>query len=225
MDMDDAAFDKALIGAAFALGGETGWSRVSVAGAARRAALPLARARERFPSRAAILLRFGRMADMAALANPPAEGTVRDRLFYLLMQRIDVMQEHRTGVLALMRRLPSDPALALLLNCATRRSMRWLLEAAGVSADGVRGRLRVRGMVGIWLLGLRAWAADQSSDISATMSAVDSALQRAERLALWLGDSARPVAEQPGAPATEEEPPAPESPPPPAPLPPELPVA
>lgn len=45
--MDDVEFDKALIAAAFQLAAEKGWRAVSVVTAARAAALPLARARER----------------------------------------------------------------------------------------------------------------------------------------------------------------------------------
>ena len=129
--MDDAAFDNALIAAAFQLAAEQGWRRVSVVAAARAAGLPLARARERFPGRSAILLRFGRLADQAALAEAPSEGPVRDRLFDLLMRRIDALQTHRAGVLALLRALPAEPPIALLLALATRRSMRWMLAAAG----------------------------------------------------------------------------------------------
>lgn len=215
--MSDAEFDKALVGAAFALAGRSGWDAVSVAEAARSAGLDLVRARERFPGRAAILLRFGRLADQAALAQVPSEGSIRDRLFYLLMQRIDVMQEHRAGVLALLRRLPCHPATALLLDCATRRSMGWLLGAAGVSTAGLRGELRLRGLCGVWLWAMRAWQRDETEDMSTTMSAVDTALQRAGRLAAWLGDAARPAAEP--APAPEPEPPVPEAPPPPIPPP------
>ncbi|MDQ2803179.1 MAG: TetR family transcriptional regulator, partial [Pseudomonadota bacterium] len=185
--MDDADFDKTLIGAAFALAGERGWGAVSASSAARAAGLPLARARERFPGRAAILLRFGRMADQVALAELPIEGTVRDRLFYLTMQRLDVLQAHRAGVLALLRRLPSDPVTALLLDQATRRSMRWLLEASGVSTAGLMGELRVSGLELVWLWAIRAWRNDETEDLSMTMSSVDDALGRAERLASWLG--------------------------------------
>jgi ubiquinone biosynthesis protein COQ9 len=219
--MDDAEFDRALIRAAFELAGRNGWGAVTAARAAQEAGLSLARARERFPSRMAVLLRFGQIADQAALADPPKQGTVRDRLFYMLMQRFDVLQEHRAGVLALLRYLPTDPPLALLLECATRRSMRWLLEAAGVSTTGLRGELCARGLVAIWLWGLRTWRDDESPDLSATMSAVDGALGRAERLAGWFGardrsDEAVPPSEvtAPGQPGPEE-PPTPEEPPPP----------
>ncbi|MGA9867889.1 MAG: TetR family transcriptional regulator [Acetobacteraceae bacterium] len=215
--MSDAEFDKALLGAAFALAGAAGWDAVTVAEAARSANLDLARARERFPGRAAILLRLGRSADQAALAQAPAEGTVRDRLFYLLMQRIDVMQDHRAGVLALMRRLPRDPGTALLLACATRRSMRWLLDAAGVPTAGLRGELRVRGLCGVWLWVMRAWQHDETEDMAATMSALDAALRRAERLAPWLGGAAAhpapPEADANAEAAPDVEPPGSTSPP------------
>lgn len=185
--MDDAAFDRALIAAALALAADKGWRQVSVAAAAQAAGLDPARARERFAGRGAILLRLGRIADQAALAAAPAEGSVKDRLFDLLMRRIDVLQAHRAGVLALMRAVPAEPPTALLLTCATRRSMRWMLEAAGVSAHGVRGELRVKGLVLVWLWAVRAWQNDESADLSGTMAALDAALARAEQAAGMLG--------------------------------------
>jgi ubiquinone biosynthesis protein COQ9 len=191
--MDDAEFDRAMIAAAFQLAGEQGWRAVNVAAAARAAGLSLARARERFPGRLAILLRLGRLADQAALAEQPSDGPARDRLFDLLMRRIDVFQAHRAGVLALLRTLPAEPATALLLALATRRSMRWMLEAAGFSAVRVRGELRVKGLVAVWLWTMRAWQADASEDLSATMAALDAALNRAERAAAFLGWRAKPV--------------------------------
>ncbi len=105
-------------------------------------------------------MRFGRLVDQAALADATSEGPARDRLFDLLMRRIDALQSRRGGVLALLRALPSEPPFALLLGLATRRSMRWMLEAAGVSTAGVRGELRVRGLVAVWLWTVRAWRAD-----------------------------------------------------------------
>ena len=185
--MNDDEFDRALIAAALELAADKGWRHVSVPAAARAAGLDLARARERFVGRFTILLRLGRLADQAALAVAPAEGSVKDRLFDLLMRRIDVFQAHRAGVLALLRALPSEPPTALLLGCATRRSMRWMLEAAGVPAQGVRGELRVKGLVAVWLWAIRAWQSDESADLSGTMAALDAALARAEQAAGMLG--------------------------------------
>jgi hypothetical protein len=146
----------------------------------------LPRARERFPGRHTILLRFGRMADQAVLDGTFNDGTVREQLFELLMRRFDALQLHRAGVMALLRTLPFDPATALLLSCATRRSMRWMLQASGVRATGVKGEIQVRALVGVWLWGLRAWQRDDSEDLTTTMAAIDTALARAEQAANWV---------------------------------------
>lgn len=206
--MDDAEFDRALIAAAFQIAAEKGWRTVSVASAARAGGLALPRARARFPSRAAILLRFGRLADQAALADVPSDGSVRDRLFDLVMRRIDALQAHRAGVLALLRTLPADLPTALLLTVATQRGMRWLLEAAGVQSTGPRGELRVRGLLAVWLWTVRAWRNDDSEDLAATMVALDEALRRAERAAEWLGWRPRHAAPPPEEPPPAEAPPA-----------------
>lgn len=214
--MDDAEFDRALIAAAFELAADKGWARLSLAEAARGAGLPLDRARLRFPGRGALLLRFGRMADQAALAQAAPEGPLSDRLFDLLMRRIDVLQAHRGGVLALMRALPADPPLALFLAVANLRSMAWLLESAGISSTGPAGRLRTKGLLAVWLWTVRAWQRDGSPDLGATMAALHQALERAGRAANWLpggggSPEADPVAEpeSPGAiPGAPPEPPA-----------------
>jgi AcrR family transcriptional regulator len=203
-DMSQPDFDTALITAAFRLAADAGWHRVSAAAAARAAGVSLAEARERFPGRATILLRFGRMADQAALRDLSAEGPVRDILFDLLMRRYDALQPHRAGLRALLRALPFDPPTAMLLHCATHRSMRWMLQAAGVSATGRRGDLQVRGLTAVWYWGLRTWERDETEDLTATMATVDSALHRADRMASWLHGRAPAPSAPPAEPGAGE---------------------
>ena len=195
--MDYNEFDKSLIRAAFKMAATDGWSQMRVAEAARRGGLALNQARARFPTRGSVLSCFGRNADAAALAKL-SEGSRRDRLFDLLMRRIDSLQEHRAGVLALFNGLPAEPGTALMLGCASLASMRWMLEGAGVSSAGVRGALRAKGLLAVWLWTVRAWRGDESEDLSATMAALDQALNRAETADSWLGEA--DSAPGPGAP-------------------------
>jgi ubiquinone biosynthesis protein COQ9 len=206
--MDNDAFDRKLVEAAFTLIAERGWRRMSVAEAARQADLPLDQARGRFPVRAVVLLRFGVLADQAALALAPKEGLHRDRLFDLIMRRFDFLQSHRPGVMALLRALPTEPCVAALLAAANRRSMAWMLEGAGISARGPLGRLRTRGLLLVWLAGVRAWRNDTSPDLSATMAALDRALTRAEQVEGWLACRRRsaPLTPEPGPTPPEAEP-------------------
>jgi hypothetical protein len=184
--MDDTEFDRALIAAAFRQIAGSGWRRLDLAAAAREAGLDMARTRGRFPGRCALLLRFGRLADQAALSGALADGPVRDRLFDMLMRRIDALQTHRAGVIALLRALPSDPPAALLLGTASLRSMAWMLRGAGASAAPPFGVLRAKALLAVWLWTVRAWQRDSSEDLSATMAALDHALSRAERAESWL---------------------------------------
>ncbi len=181
--MSETDFDQALVTAAFALGAEAGWRKVSPAAAALRAGLDLAEARARFPACADILRTFGILADRHALHGALAEGSVRDRLFDTMLRRFDYLQAHRAGVVALLRFLPFAPPLAACLAHATVDSMGWLLESAGVRATGARGEVRKRGLALVWGYGVRAWLRDESADLAATMAAVDTALMKADALA------------------------------------------
>jgi ubiquinone biosynthesis protein COQ9 len=203
---DDEAFDQALIASAFRLAATESWRNLRIAAAARAAGLPLARARLRFPTRGVLLVRFGRMADAAALAEAAEEDTIHDRLFAMLMRRLDMFQAHREGVLALLESLPFRPRTTLFLGVLTTASMSWILGAAGVGTTGLAGQLRVKGLTAVWVWTLRAWQRDQTADLAPTMAALDAALGRAERAAGWL--ASLPFAgPAPKAPAGEESPP------------------
>ena len=69
-----------------------------------------------------------------------------------------------------------------------------MLEAAGDPARGLRGALRVHGLVAVWTWTLRAFERDESEDLSGTMAALDKALGRASEAAEWLsGERTRDV--------------------------------
>ena len=183
MDTDD--FDIALVASALTLAEERGWARVTVVDAARHAGLSLSLARQRFPLQLSILLRLGRMADDVALSDDMAGGSVRERLFDLLMRRLDVFQQYRNGLRAVLRALPFNPAQAVLLGGATLESMRWMADAAGVAATGPAGIVRVGALVGVWTHALRAWEKDENPDMGSTMAALDQALDQAGRFGLF----------------------------------------
>ena len=177
--MEDTAFDQALIAAVFGQAALFGWADVNIAAAAREAGLPVDRARARFPGRGAVLLRFGVIADQAALRAPSTEPSARERLFDMLMLRFDALQQHREGIRALMYAMRTDPGTSLLLYGATLRSMKWMLDGAGIPSGGIVGALRVHGLLALWTYALRAWERDDSPDLAATMAAVDRGLDRA----------------------------------------------
>ena len=183
-----SSLDEALFTASFELIAEVGWPGFSVAEAARRANLPLADVRARFACRMAVLARFDAMLDQSCLTDAITDGPMRDRLFDIVMRRIDGLQTHRDGVIALMRDLPRDPLTALALASLLLRSMGWLLEGVGISTVGLTGKLRTKGMLALWLHTVQAWSRDDSEDLSATMVALDNGLKRAAQAEATLAE-------------------------------------
>ena len=194
--MEDSQLDQVLIAAVFSQAALRGWGDVNIADAARDAGLPIGRVRARFPGRGAVLLRFGVMADQAALSAGSSEPSPRERLFDMVMSRFDALQQHRAGILQLLQALRTDPATSFLLYGATLRSMKWLLDGASIPSTGIVGGLRVHGLLALWLYALRAWERDESADLSATMAAVDRGLDRAIQAENMLpGRSSGPAAD------------------------------
>jgi ubiquinone biosynthesis protein COQ9 len=132
-----------------------------------------------------LLALHGRAIDAAVAAGtvPGQGGTPRDRIFDVLMRRIDAMQPHRAGLVRLLEELRTEPALALCLLAGLPRSMARLLRAAEIDASGILGALRVQGTTAVWLATVRAWVDDDSVDLGPTMAALDRALDRAEQVA------------------------------------------
>ena len=165
-----------------------GWPGLTMGRLAAEAAVPMATLRDRFPSRLDPLILHGRRVDHAVLAGtiPGQGGAARDRLFDVLMRRLDAMQPHRAGILRFLRDMRRDPSLAVLLGPQMSLSMRWMLDAAEIEGSGGRRRAMSLGLVGVWLATVRAWAEDESEDLGPTMAALDRALDRAEQVARTL---------------------------------------
>jgi AcrR family transcriptional regulator len=177
----DGVRDRA-IDAALKLAAGQGWRKTTLTAIAREAGVPLGALRVAFPSKPAIVDGLIQRVDQAALAAGPAEGSsARDRLFDVLMRRFDALDSHRGGVKAIVADLARDPLSALCHGPRLFDSMAWMLEAAGIGSSGPVGLLRTEGLCWVYLYALRAWLADDSTDRTHTMAALDRGLRQAEK--------------------------------------------
>lgn len=171
-----------------------GWRDLSYAEIAKDAGVSLAEAYQAYPSKAAILTGIGRDIDsriLASLEGDPLDGSAKDRLFDLLMRRFDILNEHRAAYAALAWELPRTPGEGIALLCQLGTSLAQMLEAAGLSASGLRGTLRIKGLGAIYAAGLRVWLKDDSPDLAKTMAELDKRLGQVER---WLDMTRRKAA-------------------------------
>jgi len=171
---------------ALTLAAEKGWRDLALADIAAGAGLSLAELYALYPSKQAILKAYSRKVDVAVLAETEKpEGPAKDRLFDVLMRRLDKLDPHKAGLQRIAEDTARDPLAMACSLARLDRSMAAMLEAAGISAAGLAGLLRVKGLSAVYLHGLRAWFRDDSPDKAKTMAALDRALGRADRLASW----------------------------------------
>ena len=160
----------------------------------RRADLSLAECRDEFGSTLSILAAHMKSVDRAVLSRPDtdmAEEPPRERLFDVLMRRIEAMAPHREAVHSLMRSARRNPGLAFALNGIALRSQRWMLTAADIDAAGPRGLIRAQGLAMLFASVLRTWVHDEDEGLAKTMAALDRGLDRGQRWSSRLEDLCR----------------------------------
>ena len=182
-----------IIEAFMALLAEQPIERIGLAEIAERSGVSLADLRGEFGSPLAILAAHVKELDRKVLAGADAEmadESPRERLFDVLMRRLEMLQPHKEAVRSLMRSARTNPPLALALNTMTVRSQQWMLTAAGIGASGPKGMVRAQGLALLFANVLRTWV-DDDDDGSRTLAALDRDLARGQRFAGLLDDLCR----------------------------------
>jgi len=177
-----------IVDAALKLSAERGWAAITLDDIAAAAKLDADEVYRLTPTKAAVLNAFVRRTDLAVLeerdeSEEGAQATMHDRLFDMLMRRFEILLPHRAALGALYRDLPRDPVTLLAVVPQAHTSFARMLEAAGVSAKGLRGLARIHALAGVWLLTQRTWFSDESADLAKTMAALDRNLRRMEQTA------------------------------------------
>src|SRR5687768_9582552 len=111
--MSETATDpeSRLVAALWRVVAEHGWHGLTMRRIAAASGLPVAELRRRCAGPLDLLWLHGRLMDQAVLEGTiqGQGGQARDRIFDVLMRRIDAMQPHRAGILRLLEELRRDP--------------------------------------------------------------------------------------------------------------------
>jgi AcrR family transcriptional regulator len=182
--------DKA-VDALLALLTEHSFEQVGLAEVAGRAGLKLSQLRAEFGSTLAIFAAHIKDIDRAVLAGGDAdmaEEPARERLFDVLMRRLEALAPYKAAVRSILCSARRNPGLAFALNAMAVRSQRWMLEAAGIGASGPRGALRAQGAALMFTRVLSVWVDDDEEGLDRTMAVLDRGLASAARWAGFLDD-------------------------------------
>ncbi len=177
---------EAIVSAFMGLLAERPLGEVTLVDTAERAGLSLGQVRAVFGSRFEIIAAFVASIDKAVLDGIDADladQDIKERLFDVLMRRLDLLAPHREAVRRLSAAAMCDPGLALALNGLAVQSQRWMLAAAGVEVPGAGGAIRAQGLTIAFAKVVRAWLDDDDPALARTMRVLDEQLVRAGRAA------------------------------------------
>ncbi|MBB3771875.1 AcrR family transcriptional regulator [Angulomicrobium tetraedrale] len=175
--------DKALAGFLAVLAHRP-FERIGLGDVATEAGLSLAELRGAFGSTFDLLAAFVRDTDAKVLAGPTddmADQPARDRLFDVLMRRLDVLAPHRPALRSLAESARRNPFFALALNRLAVRSQQWMLAAAKIDTAGLKGAVRAQGLALVFARVLQTYLRDEDPGLAPTMAALDRELAKGER--------------------------------------------
>lgn len=174
----------------------TGWSGLNCANIAADADIDVKDAFLLFRDRYAYVTELVRRIDREMLDGCDAsmeDEPARDRLFDVIMARLDAMQAYRPVITALSRAAKYDPMLTLHLMALSRLTSEWMMDMAHISSTGAFGMVRSKGALAAYARAFRIWLSDETEDMAKTMTVLDKtlkkgekALKRAEKLACAL---------------------------------------
>ncbi len=171
-----------IIAAAMRVADSRGWRDASLADIASEASVPLGELRHHFKSKADILAAFTRAVDDAVFARmaPSPNDVPRDRLFDVIITRFEVMQPYKAALRRIHDDLRTRPGSAMMQLGAVSRSQYWMLQAAGINAEGSLGLLRLKGLLAVYADVFSVWLDDDDPGMARTMAALDRRLRRGE---------------------------------------------
>jgi hypothetical protein len=177
---------KALYEAAFRLTERQSWREVTMSAIAVEAGLSLAETAREAAGKIDLLRAFSRDIDIAllqSLESDPLDGEAHDRLFDVMLRRIEMLSPHKAALKSISAAPADGPSEFLSLLTSAMDTQGWLLAAAGLEAPGTRGDLHRLGLAKIYADTLRVWLDDDDPGMARTMAALDRKLRDGEA---WL---------------------------------------
>ncbi len=177
-----------IIDATMVLAAEHDWDAFDIREIAEAAGVTLAELRDAFPSKGAVLGGLARRVDRIVLdgtTDDLADEAARERLFDVLMRRLDALAPYKAGLRRARPDLARDPLSLAALNQLTVNSMRYMLAAAAIDTAGPMGALKAQGAALLWARVLDVWLDDDDPGLARTMAALDRELRRARAVRQW----------------------------------------
>ena len=110
------------------------------------------------------------------------KSTRKDMIFEIIMMRFDILQIHRKPIIKIFEFFKKKPQELVFLLPSLIESMILMAGLAKIPIVGIKGNLKVKGLLAIYFSSFLVWAKDNSESLEKTMTSLDNHLDRAGKL-------------------------------------------
>ena len=172
--------ETAIIDAALRLAATRPWADIRMTDIAAEAEVSLADLAGMIGGKADILRLYGKQLDarmLKSLDDEPVTGSPHDRVFDIIMRRLELMDGDKAAIRSIARAPVSSAAGFVTIAGSLLQSQDWILSAAGIEDSGLRGAMKTSGLAWVYVKTLRTWAEDDDPGLSRTMAQLDRSLR------------------------------------------------
>ena len=110
------------------------------------------------------------------------KSTRKDMIFEIIMMRFDILQIHRKSIIKIFEFFKKKPQELVFLLPSLIESIISMAGLAKIPVVGIKGNLKVKGLLVIYFSSFLVWAKDNSESLEKTMTSLDNHLDRAGKL-------------------------------------------
>ena len=110
------------------------------------------------------------------------QSTRKDMIFEIIMMRFDILQIYRKPIIKIFGFFKKKPQVLVFLLPSLIDSMISMAGLAKIPVVGIKGNLKVKGLLIIYFASFLVWSKDHSESLEKTMTSLDNHLDRAGKL-------------------------------------------
>ncbi len=109
------------------------------------------------------------------------KSSTKDMLFEVIMARFDILQENRESFIYIYKVFKKTPQNFIALLPSFLESMIVTAELSKFKVNGLKGSVRLKGLMMVYFITFLQWIDDTSSSLEKTMTELDKNLDHAEK--------------------------------------------
>jgi len=158
------------------------WSKISIKEIFKKSKINQLEAYSIIKEKKEVLLLINNYFDQETirLTQKIENSNNKDKIFEIIMTRFEILNNYRNAVIKLFKYIIKKPDLILYILPHLIKSLIIVIESTENSSDGIRGNLKVEGLMIIYLLVFMVWIKDDTQELEKTMAALDNHLNCAE---------------------------------------------